>query len=246
MFRKTSGFWNSVTRPESNANHAVECWEYGFKHVPKMSNNELSLDYHANKRKYPWVKSKFVPKERDIGYYQPFCCALSGITRATREAMTRLPEYILVGDPRRNIICRCICHSSKFKECDTTVMTGKTRCKVLIERPVVPVVSVDEIQPRRRRRVRRNQSNNNNVGSRQESKGVVAGHHQDMIVNLMTDVVTARYNSKILFTIFIQFIVSNIYSCFVIFFCSQYFLSNIVLFLCSLSFSNSRFPLLCC
>lgn len=101
-----------------------------------MRNNLLSLDYNTNP---PPESYKLVDKVHDhqrspVHRYQPLCCSLSGITCLTREAMSRLPEYILVGDPRYNIICRCPCHDSDIGECRPMMLCGGK--KFAVEGPI--------------------------------------------------------------------------------------------------------------
>lgn len=189
IFNRVTGFWNSDKRPKDNADHAVECWEYSVSHSLVMLNYDLSIKYLVNRPKHAWVKAKTPVRETEPERYQPLCCSLSGVTRETREAVTRLPEYILVGDPRRNIICRCVCHTSDIKECTDIVLVDK--CKVLDEKPVVPVASIDEILPKKRRR---NRSNNNSNEKKDKAGECHLKSHRDIVINPMVDAIMARYS----------------------------------------------------
>lgn len=202
LFHTTTGFWNSAVRPQSNVDYAVECWEHSIHHGIDMRNNHMSLNYFANQPKYTWHKTEHTPKVTQPPRYQPLCCALSGITKQTREAMTRLPEYILVGDPRHDIICRCVCHTSNIKECDSMLINGNR--KLVIERPLPPQISRDIYIPFKP--TRRNWSSNNNealdVTSDQSRKASVAPVKPKLpviyapkVINRNNEVIRARWST---------------------------------------------------
>ena len=218
-----------------------------------MHNNLIKLNYFANKPKHTWKRAEFPVKVTELPRYQPLCCSLSGITRQTREAMTRLPEYILVGDPRHNIICRCVCHTSDIKECNS-VMINDNR-KLVIENPVAPDVSRDVYVPKKP--TRRNWSNNNNNSDdcggslrfTDETSGCnshpVPVRYANVVINQNTELLRAR--SHIYFSLCWVIsslpIVPLILTCSALPFHNYRFIPLIFMFWCSVYFSLLLFTI---
>lgn len=152
----------------------------------------MSLTYFANTPKYLWKRSTCPPKVEEPNRYQPLCCALSGITKRTREALSRLPEYILKGDPRYDIICRCPCHASDIKEHKSMIINDNQ--KLIIEKPIPPVVSADMLSDFViQKYAKQNTSNNNSVMWKLPAPASTPVHRKNMVINLTADTIMARY-----------------------------------------------------
>lgn len=150
-----------------------------------MESNFPTLVYNLNRPKYEFVREGLPSTRIYLERYQPFCCALSGITRLTREAISRLPEYLLVGDPRYNIICRCPCHSADLQEGEPVVIcNGK---KLVAESPVPPKNT-------------RNSETDLISDAKLLYETVVYQNglpHRNPIINFNTNVTAERYKTKV-------------------------------------------------